>query len=89
MFGIGIPELAIILVLALIVVGPQKLPEIARSLGKGLAAFKNQAEDLQRTFREQTAVETHKEGVQEKEVEKSSLRESEASSGEKKDAVKG
>jgi len=40
MFGIGGPELLIICVVALIVIGPQKLPEMLRSLGKGVAEFK-------------------------------------------------
>ncbi len=40
MFGIGTPELLVILVVALIVLGPQRLPEIARALGKGLAELR-------------------------------------------------
>lgn len=40
MFGIGTPELLVILVVALIVLGPKRLPEVARALGKGLAALR-------------------------------------------------
>jgi Tat protein translocase TatB subunit len=50
MLDIGISELLIILVVALIVLGPQKLPEIARKLGKGFAEFRRASEDLRRSI---------------------------------------
>lgn len=39
MFGMGMPEIMVILAVALVVIGPKKLPELARSLGKGYAEF--------------------------------------------------
>jgi len=50
MLDIGFSELLIILGVALIVFGPKKLPELARSLGRGLAELRRTAEDLQRSI---------------------------------------
>lgn len=53
MFGIGFPELLLILALALIVVGPDKLPEIARTIAKTLVDLKKTAEGLKDSFDEE------------------------------------
>jgi len=50
MFGIGMTELIVILAIALIVLGPKRLPEIARSLGRGIAEFRRASMDLRREF---------------------------------------
>jgi len=52
MFGIGMPELLLILALALIVLGPKKLPELARALGKGMAEFRRASDELKDEFRQ-------------------------------------
>jgi sec-independent protein translocase protein TatB len=46
MFGMGMPEILLILAIALIVLGPKKLPEIAKSLGRGIAEFKRATQEL-------------------------------------------
>lgn len=52
MFGIGMPELLLILALALIVLGPKKLPELAKTLGKGLAEFRRATDEIKDEFRQ-------------------------------------
>ncbi len=61
MGNLGMPEIIVIFVLALIVFGPRKLPEIGRSLGKGLAEFKKASNDLKRTWEEEVRLEKEKE----------------------------
>jgi TatA/E family protein of Tat protein translocase len=53
MFGIGMPELLVILGLALLLIGPKKLPQLAKSLGKTLGELRKATDDLKETISEE------------------------------------
>ncbi|HEX6976027.1 MAG TPA: TatA/E family twin arginine-targeting protein translocase [Vicinamibacterales bacterium] len=55
--SIGMPELIVIFVIALIIFGPRKLPELGRSLGKGINEFKRASNELKSTFEEEVRIE--------------------------------
>ncbi len=51
MFGLGLPEILVIFVIALIVFGPKKLPDLGRSIGRAMAEFKKASEEFQETVK--------------------------------------
>ena len=55
MFGVGFPELVVILAVALIVLGPQRLPEVARMLGRAYGQLRRASEEFQNTIRQDLA----------------------------------
>ena len=57
MFGIGSTELLVILVIALLVLGPKNLPKIAQTLGKAMGQFQKVSKDFQRTLNTEIAIE--------------------------------
>jgi TatA/E family protein of Tat protein translocase len=66
MGSLGIQEMIIILVIALIIFGPKKMPEIGKSLGKGIAEFKKASSDLARTWEEEAGAENKKQELESK-----------------------
>ncbi len=62
---LGMPELILIMVLALLIFGPRKLPEVGRTIGKGMAEFRKASNDLKRTI--QTEIDLDEERVRQEE----------------------
>ena len=63
---LGVPEMIFIFVLALLILGPKKLPEVGRAIGKGMAEFRRASNELRNTFdREMHAMERENESVKE------------------------
>lgn len=58
-FGIGLPEMALIMIVALLIFGPKKLPEIGRSMGKAIRSFQDASKEFESEFkREAEQIET-------------------------------
>jgi sec-independent protein translocase protein TatA len=69
MGSLGIQEMIVIFVIALIVFGPKKLPEIGKSLGKGIAEFKKASSELVKTWEEEAGAENKPKESQSKKTE--------------------
>ncbi|MBR8834892.1 MAG: TatA/E family twin arginine-targeting protein translocase [Stigonema ocellatum SAG 48.90 = DSM 106950] len=54
-FGIGLPEMAVIMIVALLIFGPKKLPEIGRSVGKTIRSFQEASKDFQAEFQKEAS----------------------------------
>ncbi len=52
-FGIGLPEMALIMVVALLIFGPKKLPEIGRSMGKAIRGFQEASREFETEFKQE------------------------------------
>ena len=61
MFGLGVPEMIFILLLALLIFGPKKLPEIGKQVGRALGEFKRTSNDLKRTIEDEMEKATREE----------------------------
>ncbi len=65
MFGIGMPELLLILAVALIVIGPKKLPDLAKSLGRAMGEFKRATNDLKQSIEQETGLDEVRQSMSE------------------------
>ena len=70
MWNLGFPELVIIFIVALVIFGARKLPELGRSLGKGLTEFKRASNELKRTWEDEVEAVKHEVDVETEELKK-------------------
>ncbi len=70
MWNLGFPEIVIIFIVALVIFGPRKLPELGRSLGRGLSEFKKASNELKRTWEDEVESVKHEVEVEKDELKK-------------------
>ncbi len=70
MWNLGFPEIVIIFIVALVIFGPRKLPELGRSLGRGLSEFKKASNELKRTWEDEVEAVKHEVEVEQDELKK-------------------
>ncbi len=68
MWNLGFPEIIIIFIVALVIFGPRKLPELGRSLGRGLSEFKKASNELKRTWEDEVDAVKHEVEVEQDEL---------------------
>jgi TatA/E family protein of Tat protein translocase len=68
MWNLGFPEIVIIFIVALVIFGPRKLPELGRSLGRGLSEFKKASNELKRTWEDEVDAVKHEVEVEQDEL---------------------
>ncbi len=89
MGSLGYQEIIIIFVLALIIFGPRKLPELGKTIGKGLAEFKKASNELKQTWEEEVKLDKEKEAltqiVKDSTIQPSEILNDTSSSAEPKD----
>ena len=81
MFGIGMPEMLLILAVALIVIGPKKLPDIAKSLGKAMREFKNATNEIKDSFDMDDDIVEIKQNLKQLDTDDSTIKSSDEASG--------
>lgn len=85
MFGIGSTELLLILVVALIVLGPRNLPKIANTLGKAMGQFQRASRDFQRSINTEIAFEEEQKKAEQKQAEAAKVSENTEQTENKKE----
>ena len=60
MFGLGVPEILLILAIALIVIGPKKLPDLAKTMGRAMGEFKNAAQNFKKSIEMESSIDEFK-----------------------------